>query len=68
MIPSSPANRENETTMHENPTHSWTSLAEDSRRARGFACQTSRRAAEAAVRNQAAELGDELLAGGNRFH
>jgi transposase InsO family protein len=50
--------------MHEPSTDSWKSLAADSRRARGFVHQAPQRAAEAAVRDHAADVGNELIAGG----
>jgi transposase InsO family protein len=59
---------ENDTAMHVNTTDSWIVLADASRRACGFAQQTPRREAEAAVRNRAAELSDQLFEDGCRFH
>jgi transposase InsO family protein len=65
-IPPPPAKSANKTTMHENSADSWKFLADDSRRARGFAQQAPRREAELVTRNRAANLGDELIAGGSR--
>jgi transposase InsO family protein len=60
-------NNEKDTTVQENTNDSWIALADASRRAQGVARQAPRREAEAAVRNHAAELSDQLLEGGSRL-